>query len=236
MLPALLGGGVRKKHSFFIYSKKLCTNKPNMKKFHKGIEIFLFMWYNTYRNRVEVREWVKKAHSLFYKKCFLNLIQRKDESQMEKQKKNIAGTVRDLVAPVADEFGFMLWDVEYVKEGADMILRITIDKPEGIDIEDCEKMARAIDPIIDEADPIEVSYKMEVSSPGIERALTRPEHFEACMGEKIEVKLYAPMDGKKQIVGILTAADEKSITVTVDEADIVLEKSAVPKVSTAFDW
>ena len=155
---------------------------------------------------------------------------------MEKQKKNIAGTVRDLVAPVADEFGFMLWDVEYVKEGADMILRITIDKPEGIDIEDCEKMARAIDPIIDEADPIEVSYKMEVSSPGIERALTRPEHFEACMGEKIEVKLYAPMDGKKQIVGILTAADEKSITVTVDEADIVLEKSAVAKVSTVFDW
>ncbi len=155
---------------------------------------------------------------------------------MEKQKKNIAGTVRDLVAPVAEEFGFMLWDVEYVKEGADMILRITIDKPEGIDIEDCEKMARAIDPIIDEADPIEVSYKMEVSSPGIERALSRPEHFAACMGEKIEAKLYAPMDGKKQIVGILSAADEKSITVTVDESDIVLEKSAVAKVSTVFDW
>ena len=155
---------------------------------------------------------------------------------MEKQKKNIAGTVRELVAPVAEEFGFMLWDVEYVKEGADMILRITIDKPEGVDIEDCEKMARAVDPIIDEADPIEVSYKMEVSSPGIERSLTRPEHFTACMGEKIEVKLYAPMDGKKQIVGIFSAADEKSITVTVDEAEVVLEKSAVAKVSTVFDW
>ena len=127
-------------------------------------------------------------------------------------------------------------DVEYVKEGADMILRITIDKPEGVDIEDCEKMARAIDPIIDEADPIEVSYKMEVSSPGIERSLTRPEHFTACMGEKIEVKLYAPIDGKKQIVGILTAADEKTVTVTVDEAETVLEKSAVAKVSTVFDW
>ena len=155
---------------------------------------------------------------------------------MEKQKKNIAGTVRSLVSPVADELGYMLWDVEYVKEGADMILRITIDKPEGVDIEDCEKMARAIDPIIDEADPIEVSYKMEVSSPGIERSLTRPEHFTACMGEKIEVKLYAPIDGKKQIVGILTAADEKTVTVTVDEAETVLEKSAVAKVSTVFDW
>ncbi len=155
---------------------------------------------------------------------------------MEKQKKNIAGTVRDLVAPVADSLGYMLWDVEYVKEGADMILRITIDKPEGVDIEDCEKMARAIDPIIDEADPIEVSYKMEVSSPGIERALTRPEHFIACMGEKIEIKLYAPVDGKKQIVGILTAADDKTVTVTVDEAEVVLEKSSVAKVATVFDW
>lgn len=155
---------------------------------------------------------------------------------MEKQKKNIAGTVRDLVSPVADSLGYMLWDVEYVKEGADMILRITIDKPEGVDIEDCEKMARAVDPIIDEADPIEVSYKMEVSSPGIERSLTRPEHFTACMGEKIEVKLYAPIDGKKQIVGILTAADEKTVTVTVDEDTVVLEKSAVAKVSTVFDW
>lgn len=155
---------------------------------------------------------------------------------MEKQKKNIAGTVRELVAPVAEEFGFMLWDVEYVKEGADMILRITIDKPEGIDIEDCEKMARAIDPIIDEADPIEVSYKMEVSSPGIERVLSRPEHFTACMGEKIEVKLYAPVGGKKQIVGILSDADEKSVTVTVEDESIVLEKSAVAKVSTVFDW
>lgn len=155
---------------------------------------------------------------------------------MEKQKKNIAGTVRDLVAPVADELGYMLWDVEYVKEGADMILRITIDKPEGIDIEDCEKMSRAIDPIIDEADPIEVSYKMEVSSPGIERALSRPEHFEACIGEKVEVKLYAPVNGKKQLVGILVAHDEKTITVSCEENDTVLEKSAVAKVSTVFDW
>ena len=155
---------------------------------------------------------------------------------MEKQKKNIAGTVRDLVSPVADELGYMLWDVEYLKEGADMILRITIDKTEGIGIEDCEKMARAIDPIIDEADPIEVSYKMEVSSPGIERVLSRPEHFAACMGEKVEVKLYAPIEKKKQLVGILSAADEKTITVATEEQEYVLEKSAVAKVSTVFDW
>lgn len=155
---------------------------------------------------------------------------------MERQKKNIAATVRELVTPVTDELGYMLWDVEYVKEGADMILRITIDKPEGIDIEDCEKVSRAIDPIIDEADPIEVSYNLEVSSPGVERVLTRPEHFVSCMGEKVEIKLYAPLDGKKQIVGMLAAADDKSITVSVDDAELVLEKAAVAKISTVFDW
>ena len=126
---------------------------------------------------------------------------------MEKQKKNIAGTVRDLVAPVADEFGFMLWDVEYVKEGADMILRITIDKPEGIDIEDCEKMHRAIDPLLDEADPIEDAYHLEVSSPGIERELKNDAHIAACTGWDVEVRLYAPLDGAKSYTGTLVGLD-----------------------------
>ena len=117
-----------------------------------------------------------------------------------------------------------------------MILRITIDKADGIDIEDCEKVSRAIDPVIDEADPIEVSYRMEVSSPGVERILTRPEHFAACIGEKLEVKLYAPMDGKKQLVGKLAAADDKTVTVESEEGTAVLEKSAVAKISTVFDW
>ena len=151
-------------------------------------------------------------------------------------KKSVKDTVREAILPTVTELGYRLWDVTYSKIGADYHLEITIDNDAGININDCEKVHRAIDPIIDEADPIEVSYKMEVSSPGIERSLTRPEHFEACMGEKIEVKLYAPVDGKKQIVGILAAADDKTVTVTVDDADIVLEKSAVAKVSTVFDW
>lgn len=155
---------------------------------------------------------------------------------MEKQKKNIADTVRDLVSPTADELGYTLWDVEYVKEGADMILRITIDKPEGIDIEDCEKMSRAIDPIIDEADPIEVSYRMEVSSPGVERVLSRPEHFEMCMGEKVELKLYAPKDGQKQFVGILSGYENGDVTLTVGDENITFEKASVAKAATVFDW
>ena len=84
-----------------------------------------------------------------------------------KQKKNVADTVRDIAEPLAESFGYVLWDVEYVREGADMILRITIDsdKEGGIDINDCEKMHRAIDPLLDEADPIEGAYMLAVSSP-----------------------------------------------------------------------
>ena len=155
---------------------------------------------------------------------------------MEKQKKNIAASVRELIEPTVTSLGYMLWDVEYVKEGADMILRITIDSHEGIGIEDCEKVSRAIDPIIDEADPIEVSYRLEVSSPGVERVLTRPEHFDACMGDVVDVRLYAPLDGRKQLTGTLSAADRDSITVTENGSDTVLPRSAVAKVSTVFEW
>ena len=97
-----------------------------------------------------------------------------------KQKKNIAGLVSEIALPLAKEFGYDLWDVEYVKEGADMILRITIDTDAegGITIDDCEKMHRAIDPLLDELDPIEESYMLSVSSPGVERELTKPMHYE----------------------------------------------------------
>lgn len=155
---------------------------------------------------------------------------------MEKQKKNIAGTVRDLLEPIADELGYMLWDVEYVKEGAEMVLRITIDKEEGIDIDDCEKMHRTIDPVLDEADPIEVAYRLEVSSPGVERTISRPEHYEYCIGEKVEAKLYAPINGQKKLTGILAAADDKTFTLDVEGEAVTLEKSACAKLATVFDW
>ena len=152
------------------------------------------------------------------------------------EKKSIAETVRALAEPVAAELGLEIWDVEYVKEGADMYLRIIIDKDEGIDIEDCERMSRAIDPLLDEADPIEESYRLEVSSPGIERDLTRPEHFEKCMGEKVEVRLFAPLEGRKQIVGILSAYDGNEITIDENGENVILPKKSVSKVTTVFDW
>ena len=153
---------------------------------------------------------------------------------MEKQKKNIAGTVRDLVSPVADELGYMLWDVEYLKEGADMILRITIDKPEGIGIEDCERVSRAIDPILEEANPIEGFYYLEVSSPGVERELRTDEHIEASIGEKVEIKLFAPKNGIRSIVGILSSFEDGKISLSTDAETFVFERNEISKIKTVF--
>ncbi len=150
--------------------------------------------------------------------------------------KNVAGTVRELILPVANELGYQLWDVEYVKEGAKMILRVTIDKAEGINIEDCERMHRAIDPVLDEADPIDAAYYLEVSSPGIERELRTDEHLLACIGEKVEARLYAPVDGTKKLVGILSAYEDGEIAITMGERVQKLPRTAVSKIKTVFDF
>ena len=151
--------------------------------------------------------------------------------------KNIADRVRDLLFDTVLAQECYLWDVEYVKEGADMILRVVIDSNEGITLDDCERVSRAIDPILDEADPIENSYKVEVTSPGVERPLTRPDHFEACLGEEIEVRLYAPLNGEKTLRGILSAAEEKEFILTRENGEnITIAKSAAAKVSTVFNW
>ena len=155
---------------------------------------------------------------------------------MEKLGKNIASRVRTLLTPTAETLGYAIWDVEYVKEGAEMVLRITIDKPEGITIDDCEAMHRAIDPILDEADPIENAYRLEVSSPGLERELSRPEHFASAIGESVEVRLFAPLDGRRTVTGTLVGADDGSVTVEENGQNVVLPKSAVAKVKTLFDW
>ncbi len=161
-----------------------------------------------------------------------------------KAKKNVSALVWDLVAPVADELGYSIWDVEYVKEGSTMILRITIDvdTEEGITIEDCERMHRAIDPIIDEADPIEEAYNLEVSSPGVERLLTRAEHFAAMAGAEVEVRLFAALPdrpaigGSKVFTGILGDFDGQNITVEVGGEMISIPRKAASKVQTVFHW
>ena len=149
----------------------------------------------------------------------------------------IAPLVEGLVTPKINELGYDVWDVEYVKEGAEWYLRITIDNADGIDIEDCEKVHRAIEVIIDEADPIEDFYYLEVSSPGIERTLRKKEHFAVCAGEKVEVRLFAPdAKGRKSYVGVLGASDDAGLTLDVDGEEISLAYSAIAKANTFFEF
>ena len=152
-------------------------------------------------------------------------------------KKNIVGTVTDLVAPVAEEMGIILWDVEFVKEGAKKILRITIDSEEGIDINLCEKFHRTIDPMLDEADPIDESYYLEVTSPGIEREIKTDAHIVMCEGEKVEVKLYAPKNGSKAFTGMLVGLnDENKVVITINGENTEFEKNEIAKMHTVFDF
>jgi len=130
---------------------------------------------------------------------------------------NINQTVRALVEPYAAELGLELWDVRYVKEGAEHYLRIFIDRPEGISIDDCVDLTHAIDKPLDDADPIPDSYTLEVSSPGLERALTRDEHFLRYVGSPIKLRLVRPLDGQRDFKGILKDYDNGNITVETDE-------------------
>ena len=152
-------------------------------------------------------------------------------------KKNIAAVVTELVTPVAEEMGIILWDVEYVKEGAKKILRITIDSEEGIDINTCEAFHRTIDPMLDETDPIDESYYLEVTSPGIEREIKTEAHIEMCTGEKVEVKLYAPRNNSKVFVGVLLGLDGVGrVVLGVGEEEITFEKNEIAKMHTVFDF
>ncbi len=154
--------------------------------------------------------------------------------------KGIAEKVRTIISPIVDELGFYLWNVEYVKEGADFILRVTIDRlsaDEGITIEDCEAVSRAIDPVLDEHDPIEDGYLLEVSSPGIERELSRDDHFALFVGEKVEVRLFAPFEGSRTWVGILGEIDESgNIPVETDGTTRLFPRASIAKVRTVFDF
>lgn len=155
---------------------------------------------------------------------------------MKKPSKNIASTVADLIGPTVSELDYDLWDVEYVKEGSEYYLRITIDREEGITIDDCEIVHRAIDPILDDADPIEDSYHLEVSSPGIERELKYDWHFEAFIGAEVEAKLYAPINGSKSYIGTLVSYTENEITLNNGTNDVTLPNDKVSKVNTVFNF
>ena len=141
--------------------------------------------------------------------------------------KKITELVAELAAPAVEEAGCSLWDVEYVREGGTWYLRIYIDKPGGVDILDCETVSRAVEPLLDEADPIQGSYTFEVSSAGAERALKRPSDFQRFLGSPITVKLYRPYNGLKEIPCVLRGYDDGRITVEAGKETVTFEKSQV---------
>ena len=142
----------------------------------------------------------------------------------------ITDSVLKLAEPVAAELGLEIWDIEYVKEAGTRFLRVYIDKADGVSIQDCEAFSRALDPILDEADPIPDSYTFEVSSAGAERVLKRPGDFERFMGSDVEVKLYSPLNGSKTYVGVLKAYEDGAVTIDQNDKELKFEKSAVAQV------
>ena len=148
--------------------------------------------------------------------------------------------VTELVAgfaqPIVEANGCKLWDVEYVREGSERFLRLYIDKDGGVDIDDCEKIHRAMDPVLDEQDPIPDSYHFEVCSAGLERALKRPGDFEQFMGSAILVKLYRPRNGLKEIPCVLRGYDNGKLTVEAGKETITFEKSEVALVRLRVEF
>ena len=130
---------------------------------------------------------------------------------------NTVKTVWDIVEPFAEELGLKIWDVRFLKEGSSWYLRIFIDKDGGVSIDDCVDLTHAINGPLDEADPIEQAYFLEVSSPGVERDLVRDEHFSAYIGEKIKVKMIRPVEGKREFSGILADYSDGNITISLED-------------------
>lgn len=139
----------------------------------------------------------------------------------------VADKVFSLVEETVKAQNVKLWDVRFQKEGANWYLRIIIDSEAGISIDDCTNVHHAVDPILDEADPIDCSYYLEVCSPGLERELTRDEHYEAMVGQKIKIKLYKARDGVKEFGGTLKMGNKEKVVIEAQDTEIEFARSEI---------
>ena len=156
---------------------------------------------------------------------------------MADRKTNIASKVRNAVEGVITEAGYSLWDVAYYKEGPEMILEISIDKVGGISINDCSEITRLIDPIIDELDPIEESYCLQVASAGTVRALSRDEHIKFVCDNKCvtTLGLYVAVDGKKEFTGIIESFDGETVVLDVEGEKMEFTKKQISKINAEIE-
>ena len=150
--------------------------------------------------------------------------------------RTIETRTEEVLAPIAEANGVEIYDVEYVKEGSDWYLRAYIDKPEGVNILDCENVSRALSDKLDEEDFIDDAYILEVSSPGLGRTLKKDKHLEKSLGEEVELRLYKPKDKQKEFAGILKAFDENSVTIETQEEEKVFARSVIALIRLAFDF
>ncbi len=150
--------------------------------------------------------------------------------------KNAKKIVEELAAPVVEKLGYEYVDTEFEKAGKDWTLTVYIDKLGGVLLDDCEAVSRALDPLIDEADPIAGGYCLCVSSPGLDRPLKTKKDFERNMGSEVDVKLYKPFDGKKDFTGVLSACTDNTVTIESGDVEICFELPEVAKMNLHLDF
>lgn len=148
----------------------------------------------------------------------------------------ITEQVWQFAEPLVEECGCSLWDVEYVREGGEWFLRLYIDKEGGVDIDDCERVSRAVDPVLDEKDPIPESYRFEVCSAGLERQLKRPSDFERFLGSPILLKTYQPVNGSKEFPGILAGYEDGAVTVDMNGTSRTFSKAEIALVRLRVEF
>ncbi len=144
--------------------------------------------------------------------------------------------ITKMVSPLIIELGYELYDVMFVKEGAEWFLRLFIDSPKGIDLDDCEKVSNRVSDLLDETDPITTSYSLEVSSCGLERHLREKIHFEKAIGKNVEIKFFKPINGEKSVDGELLKIEDDKISLMRDGVEVDVDLSDVSSAKILFDW
>ena len=163
---------------------------------------------------------------------FRKIINARRDSYLRIQKETT-----ELLAPKIAELGYELYDIEYQKEGKDNVLRIYIDKPEGIEITDCEKVNNNIKEELEQMDKkIDGTYTVEVSSCGIERKLTQPWHYEKYIGKQVKIKLWNKIEGQKEHIGVLKEKTDNHVVISIDNKEITFEKKNIISVQVSYNW
>jgi len=149
---------------------------------------------------------------------------------------NIEQKVEECLKPIINDLGYLVYDVEYVKEGKDYYLRIYIDKFDGIDINDCEKVTNAINPILDERDFIKDKYFLEVSSSGLERILRKPEHYKMFINKEIALKLFKAINGTKELTGTLKEYNKDFLILEINNEKLKIDCQNIANAKSVYNW